>query len=155
MLEVPATRKEERAMLRKQLDSHMQDRALEWFSGAAMLLWGLILALPGETMAGPSYAAFHRFGTTEEFWAYAMGATGIARLVALFINGRWPRTPLIRMVGALFGLLCWSQITYLLLAGTYLATGVASTGPAVYGLLALADLFSIFRAAFDARYVSS
>lgn len=29
---------------------------------------------------------------------------------------------------------------------------VPTTGVAVYGLLALADLLSIFRAAFDARY---
>jgi hypothetical protein len=30
--------------------------------------------------------------------------------------------------------------------------GVASTGTVVYGLLALAEVFSIFRACFDARY---
>ena len=66
--------------------------------------------------------------------------------------GRWPRTPYIHMVGSLFGTMSWAQVAWLLFAGGYFATGIPTTGVAVYGLLALADLLSIFRAAFDARY---
>lgn len=138
--------------LRHQLSTHMQDRALEWFSALVMLSWGMVLAMPGDTMAGPAYAAFHRFGTTEDFWAWAFGMMGGIRLVALYINGRWPRTPVIRMVCATFGAMSWAQVSWMLTEGTYLKSGIATTGTAVYGILALADLFSIFRAAFDARY---
>lgn len=61
-------------------------------------------------------------------------------------------TPYIRIVGSLFGAMSWAQVAWLLFAGGYLNTGIPTTGVAVHGLLALADLLSIFRAAFDARF---
>jgi hypothetical protein len=130
---------------------HMQDRALEWFSAFVMLSWGLVLALPGDSLAGQNFYAFRRYGMTEDLWAWIFGAVGSARIIALYINGRWPRTPHIRMLGALFGAVSWGQVAWLITEST-LATGVASTGIPVYAMLALADLFSIFRSAFDARY---
>lgn len=128
------------------------DRGLEWFSAFVMLSWGVTLALPGDTLAGPSYAAFDRFGMTENAWAWAFGAVGLARIVALYINGNWPRSPHIRMIGSAFGAVSWAQVSYLLTLSTYATTGVAAPGTGVYALLALADLFGIARAAFDARY---
>jgi hypothetical protein len=89
---------------------------------------------------------------TEEFWACMFGVIGGARLVALYINGRWPKTPRIRKIGAFFGLVSWAQVAWLITEGTAVKTGVLSTGTGMYALLALADLVSIFRAAFDARY---
>ena len=130
----------------------MRDRALEWFSALVMLSWSATLALPGDTLAGESFAAFRRLGMTEIAWAWAFGVAGSARVAALYINGRWPTTPLIRMAGALFGALSWAQIAWLIAAGALIKAGAASTGIGVYALLALADLFSIFRAAYDARY---
>lgn len=131
------------------------DRGLEWFSAFVMLSWGVTLALPGDTLSGPSYAAFGRFGMTEEAWAGVFSAVGLARLVALYINGHWPKSPHIRMLGSLFGAISWGQVAYLLTLSTYFTTGIAATGTAVYSLLALADLFGIARAAFDARYYST
>jgi hypothetical protein len=139
--------------LKTRLRAHVNDRALEWFSASIMLAWSLVLALPGQTLAGPSFAAFNRFDwMTEALWAWVFGVVGAARIVALYINGRWPKTPHIRMAGSLFGALSWAQVAWLITEGTYNATGVASTGTAVYTLLALADIFSIYRARFDARY---
>jgi hypothetical protein len=128
------------------------DRGLEWFSALVMLAWGITLALPGDTLAGPQYAAFGRFGMTEESWAWVFGVVGSARIAALYINGAWPRSPHVRMIGSTFGAISWAQVAYLLTLSTYFATGIAATGTAVYSLLALADLFGIARAAFDARY---
>lgn len=130
----------------------LNDRGLEWFSALVMLSWGITLALPGDTLAGPQYAAFARYGITEPIWAGAFCGVGLARLVALYINGNWPRSPHIRMIGSLFGAMSWAQVAYLLTMGTYVETGVPATGTGVYGLLAMADLFGIARAAFDARY---
>ncbi|MDF2118181.1 hypothetical protein PY365_21635 [Roseiarcaceae bacterium H3SJ34-1] len=76
-------------------------------------------------------------------------------MMALYVSGKWPRTPIIRMVGTLFGAVSWAQVAWLITEGTVLKSGVASTGMPVYALLAVANLFSIFRAAFDARYHSS
>jgi hypothetical protein len=128
------------------------DRGLEWFSAVIMLGWGLTLVLPGDTLSGPQYAAFGRFGITEDMWALAFGAVGLARLVALYINGRWPRSPYVRMVGSLFGAVSWAQVAYLITESTYFATGIAATGTWIYSALAIADLLGIARAAFDARY---
>jgi hypothetical protein len=118
-----------------------------------MLWWALCLAFPGDTLAAPSFTSFHRYDwMTEEFWAGTFGAIGAARLVALYINGRWPKTPIIRIVGAGFGALSWAQVAWLITEGTFNKNGVLSTGTGMYSILALADLLSIFRASFDARY---
>lgn len=117
-----------------------------------MVTWGVTLALPGNTLDDLAFAAFRGIGTTEVVWAAAFGLVGGGRLAALYVNGRNPRTPHARMAGALFGALSWGQVAWLLTAGTWGVTGIAHTGTGLYGLLALADLFSIFRAAHDARY---
>jgi hypothetical protein len=138
--------------LENRFRASIQDRGLEWYSALVMVGWGFVLALPGDTLAGPSFVAFQRYGLTESFWAWLFGATGAARLAALYINGRWPTTPYIRMFGSLFGAISWAQVAWLVAEGTFFSNGVASTGTVVYGLLALAEVFSLFRACFDARY---
>lgn len=131
----------------------IQDRGLEWFSAAAMVGWGATLALPGNTLDGAAFGAFHRYPwLSESFWAAAFGIVGGARLAALYINGRSPRTPYARMGGSLFGAVSWAQISWLFTESTYGTNGVLGTGTVMYGLLAIADLVSILRAAYDARY---
>jgi hypothetical protein len=137
---------------REHLRDHLADRGLEWFSAFVMVAWGVTLALPGDTLAAPSFGPFHRFGLTETFWAWMFGTVGTARIVALYINGTWPTTPYIRMAGALFGALSWSQVAFLVTEGWVEIFHSAPTGTGVYGLLALADLVSIHRAAYDVRY---
>jgi hypothetical protein len=127
------------------------DRGLEWFSAFVMTGWGLVLLAPGSTLSGPQYKSFDRFGMTEDAWAGVFLAIGLARLVALYINGNWPRSPHIRMLGSLFGAISWMQVGYLL-ASTYPETGILNTGVAVYLPLAIADFIGIARASFDARY---
>lgn len=132
----------------------LEERAIEWFSALVMLAWGITLAAPGETLAGPAFEAFHRFGVTEMFWAYAFTLGGVVRLAALYINGRRPRSPHVRMGCSLFSAITWGQVAFLLLEPA-MRTGVMATGPAVYGLIAVFDVISIYRAAYDARYHSS
>lgn len=117
-----------------------------------MLSWGLTLSLPGELLSQPGFIAFHRFGLTETFLATAFASIGASRLVALFINGRWPSTPHIRMAGAIFGALSWGQVAWLLYESAAMNNTQIPTGPAVYALLAAFEVFAINRAAFDARY---
>lgn len=154
-----ATTSEEPMPNRQQTNEHrmrtgIQDRALEWFSSLVMFCWGIVLALPADTLSAPQYAAFRRFGATEEFWAISLMAIGAMRLTALYINGRWPKTPMLRMVGSLFGAVTWAQVFVLIAEGSIQA-GAANTGLGVYGPLALAEVLSIYRAAFDARYYRS
>jgi hypothetical protein len=139
--------------LDERLHRALQDRGMEWFSAAVMVAWAVTLALPGNTLDGSNFAAFHRYPwMTEIFWAVMFGVIGGARLLALYINGHSPRSPYARMIGSLFGALSWGQVSLLITEGTYGTTGVASTGTGVYALLAVADLISVYRAAHDARY---
>lgn len=130
----------------------INDRFAEWFSSAAMIAWGLALAMPGDTLTGAAFAAFQRFGMTEGAWAAAFLGVGLARMVVLYVNGKWPKGPYIRMAGSLFGAVSWAQVAVLFLLATYMVNGVMPTGPGIYALLAASDLLSIFRAAFDVRY---
>ena len=129
-------------------------RDTEWLSSLIMCVWALVLAVPGDSLAGPSFSAFHRLGLTETFWSCAFGATGGLRLAALYINGRSPRTPYARMLGAFFGFLSWGQVGFLVYEGTMQTLGVVSPGVAVYGVLAAMELRSLYRASYDARYVT-
>jgi hypothetical protein len=130
----------------------LADRTNEWFSSLVMIAWGATLALPGDLLSQPGFVAFRRFGMTEASWAALFAFVGAARLVALYINGRWPRSPHIRMVGALFGAVSWVQVSVLLYEAAGINNTPVTTGCAVYALLAAFELFSINRAAFDARY---
>ena len=126
----------------------------EWLSSLLMCAWALVLAYPGDSLSGPSFSAFHRYGMTETFWACAFGAMGGMRLAALYINGRSPRTPYARMLCAFFGFLAWGQVAFLVLQGTMQTLGVVSPGVAIYGILAVVELRSLYRASYDARYVA-
>jgi hypothetical protein len=76
------------------------DRLVEWLSSIVLIGWALVLMQPGDTLRGTSFAEFLRYGVSEEAIAGSFALVGGLRVAALFINGRWPRTPLIRMAGA-------------------------------------------------------
>ncbi len=130
----------------------LKERGEEWLTASVMISWGLTFSLPGDLLGEPAFVAFHRFGTTDAFWAFTFTSVGIARIVSLYINGRWPRGPYIRIIGAVIGALSWAQIAWLFLEASRLNGTPMGTGPAVYGLLAAFEVLSIHKAAFDARY---
>lgn len=134
--------------MRVRLVRHMQDRSTEWLSSIVMLGWGIILAQPGDAMAGPQFGAFHRFGLTQANWSFIFGFAGVLRMIALWINGRWPRTPYIRMFFATFGAISWVHVAALLAS----ADGPLTTGPVVYSVLALYEFIAVCRASIDGRY---
>lgn len=119
-----------------------------------MLAWGWVLSQPGDTLAAPNFQEFIVQGLTEDKLAWLFAAIGAARLVVLTINGRWPRTPLARVLGSAVGAILWSQVAALF-GVSWWWYGFAGTGFAIYSLLAFADLFSIYWAAFDVRYLRS
>lgn len=129
----------------------VQGRALEYFCAFVMLAWAAVLALPGDTLAAGSLKPLLALGIQEAWVAMVYGAMGAARLVTLAINGRWPNGPWLRVAGAGLGFLMWSQVVMVIVSNS-LQTGVATTGIAVYLPMALAELYSIFRASSDGRY---
>lgn len=130
---------------------HEQGRAAEWVTSLVMLDFGLTLLLPGETMSiSSSYAAFRSLGLDDAALGAPVVAVALMRIAALYINGNWRRTPLLRGVGAVIGAVFFAS----LLASFSFPklTGIAdawNTGT-TYAVLALFDLFSSYRAGADA-----
>lgn len=134
---------------------HLLDRRSEWASALIMLGWAAVLAAPGDSLAGPGYEAFHRFGLTETFWTWAFATVGTMRIIALIINGALQLiTPTVRMIGAVLGAVAWIEIAWLVTEGTFLRTSIVSPGMATYTILALLELSNIYCAARDV-YVDS
>ena len=70
-----------------------------------------------------------------------LGLIGILRILALIINGSWKRTPIVRAIGAITGAIFFT----LLFLGGYL--------PAI--VFAIADVYSGYKAGYDARNVTA
>ena len=120
-------------------------RLSEWFAAVVVTLWGIILLLPADTFAGPSWVVFRAFAS-ENTWGVILISLGLARLAGLIINGARKRvTPWIRVISAGAGFLIWSGISL-----GFGLSGVISTGLAVYPAIAVLELFNIHRAAHDA-----
>lgn len=77
-------------------------------------------------------------------WGGTCFAVGLGRGIALFVNGAWTRTPLIRLIASFMSMFIMTQIVI----GMW-NSGVPNTGLVVYPWLVIADLLSAYRAAVD------
>lgn len=125
-----------------------QTRSVEWLLAAMMVAWGVGLLLPGDTMALTQYRLLRDMAPEFVWAAWSIGIGGL-RFVALYVNGSWRRTPLIRAGCAVFGIIWW-----LLLAVLFIP---ASVGPMPAGLMwfpvfIIFEGYSAFRGARDAYH---
>lgn len=130
-------------------------RLAEWLTAAIMIVFAVTLAMPGDMIAeSPIFAFFDRFGIEEGMLAVSMGAVGAARMMALYINGSWRRTPWIRMAGSTLGA---AMFAFLSVSFTWpFFSGLRETFPLLPGMFAVFSLFDIiaaYRAGYDARRV--
>ena len=120
-------------------------RELEW--AAAIVLLGVALSLlaPGATFSRPTFAAFQAIAP-EGTWG--MGLLGIAtvRMLGLWINGNWHRSPIIRCGTAFAGAGAWFGLAWLLAHDGYPGW---NTGVGAYAALGLLDAFAFARSSFD------
>lgn len=135
----------------RDIADHFPARAPEWIMTAALIWWGVILALPNETFSqSQAWARMARLGT-EQHWAAAAIVIGTLRLIALIINGTLWRTwygqwsPHVRSIGSLLSSAMWAMIAVGLTDAPYITTGLAA-----YPALALIDLRNASRAKSDA-----
>jgi len=122
----------------------------EWLAALAMLAIGAVLALPGDTMMFSEWWALRDFGLREVTIGYGLGAIGGARMVALYVNGAWHRTPLLRGIGAVIGMMVFSGLA--LASAWAWCAGLVSAPDmnfAFYLIFALADLRGVYRAGMD------
>ena len=128
-------------------------RATEWLTSIQLLVFGLILTLPGNTLASsPAYFGLVNIGFTELSLAAPLLITGTMRLCALYINGNWRRTPWLRAGGAVVGMSLFSILSVSALWAYFLGGSSAlSTGAGAYGVLAAFDALAAYRSGADAR----
>jgi hypothetical protein len=94
----------------------------------------------------PTYQPFFQpllAWASQPIWGMFAFTMGFTRLGALFINGFWKRTPLIRLATAFLSVCVWFFIT----AGLFRANAIL--GVIVYGWHMVADIYSSFRSASD------
>lgn len=134
---------------------HFPARRSEWALAGMLASTGLILLLPDATFRPdvPLFRTLSRLGT-EDQWGWACFIFGVARLIALIINGTFADTvysrysPHVRGVFAFFSCFYWGVITIGLLSAyrPLFALGC-------YPFLLLLDFSNIWQAFHDAGEV--
>ena len=128
----------------------LQGRALEWFTSLGLMLFAFTLWLPGDTLSSPTFKGFSEFGVTEMTLVLPLAIIAAMRMAALLINGMWRRSPILRMIGAIVGLMCFACLA--MMVGWPYFTGqtqALSTGFFTYLLWALADFIAAYRSGAD------
>jgi hypothetical protein len=133
------------------VQTHFKARAGEWFCAAMLTDWGFRVARQDQMFTGPETGPmlqlFH-----EETWGYLALLIGVARLLALAINGTlhdrlWYSrySPHIRSGMAFLSIFVWSII-----ALGYWKSGVNTTALSFAPYLAAFDIYNAVRASQDA-----
>ena len=121
-------------------------RRTEWVAAVQMLLWGMVLLLPNEVFASPSFALFSSFAD-ETTWGVVAFVLGVLRLTGLIVNGaRRKVTPWVRLLTALAGCGFFTAVTL-----CFAASGNMSTWLAAWPVAAVVEVFNIYDTARDAR----
>lgn len=85
-------------------------RALEWHCAFSLLVYGWAVLDPSSTFFDmPIYVVMKNIAP-EFTWGITAMTVAALRLVALYINGWWRRTPIIRFVGASVGGMFWVAV---------------------------------------------
>ena len=140
-------------MIIRSLRQHWPARKLEWLMAGFLSGWGLYVLMhprlftdpaTAELLSGLSAISAPFTPYPALAWGGAAFLTGLCRIMALFVNGAYTRTPLIRLIAAFMSMFIVTQIV----AGLW-QSGVPNTGLVVYPWLIVADLLSAYRAAVD------
>lgn len=122
-------------------------RVAEWYLGAVLFSWGIVLLMPEETFdRAASYEVLGRIAP-EHWWGYGCMMTGGLRLIALGINGYWvPPTYHLRSLFSFMSLIFWIYISFGMLTAGYFSTGLAS-----YPMKVFLEMFCLYRTVRDYR----
>ena len=141
-------------MLIVSLKQHFPARWPEWYMSGMSFAWGSYLILHPEVFTQNAtqtilsgMAAMAGDFPPAAFWGLCTVVMGLIRAAALFVNGAYTRTPLIRLIMSFASAFIWTQICIGLIK-----TGVPNTGLVVYGGMVVMDIVSAYRATNDTVY---
>lgn len=138
-------------MLIIQLKRHFPARWPEWFMSGLLFMWGVYVALHPDLFDHPQTATVLAGMKSmvsgfppSAAWGVSAVVLGLVRAGALFVNGAYTRTPLIRLTMSFLSAFIWTQVFIGLLK-----TGIPNPGLVTYAGLVVMDLVSAYRAATD------
>lgn len=137
-------------MLVRNLSKHFPARIPEWWNAGAMFAWGSYILLHPGIFQDDVYAGFVALvggdiSTAERTWGLIAVTVGLVRGAALFVNGAYSRTPLIRLATSAISAFVWAQVVISL--GML---GRPNTGVVMHSAAVGLDLISAYRASCDA-----
>lgn len=138
-------------MLVVSLKQHFPARFPEWWMSVILVLWGAYVALhPAmftQTQSRDIFAGMTAMAgefPPAALWGLSAVVIGMVRACALFINGAYTRTPVIRVLMSFTSAFIWTQVTIGLFKG-----GVEIPDIVLYAGLVMMDIVSVYRAATD------
>lgn len=141
----------DQSMLIVELKKHFPARWPEWYMSALSFAWGAYVALHPEIFTQPQsrevLAGLVQMAGSfppASVWGLSAVTLGLIRAAALFINGSYTRTPMVRLLMSFLSAFVWTQVVIGLLK-----TGVPNMGLVVYSGLVVMDIVSAYRAATD------
>lgn len=126
-------------------------RATEWLTSFILLGFAFTLSMPGDTLAGASFRAFVEIGADDATIAFPLAVLAASRMCALFINGNWKRSPILRLGGAIAGSSVFAMLAMAFYWPTLAYGAPISTGVGSYFILAAFDALSAYRSGADVR----
>lgn len=128
------------------LHEHFRIRVTDWLLSAILFSWGFCLLWTDPLVWElPTFSGLADIAP-QQTWAVLTMAVGFTRLIALFVNGAYRRSPHWRGGLAFLSCFVWVQLTLGLSTAE-----LAGPGLGIFPWLALADAFNTMRAAADAR----
>ena len=126
-----------------------RERASEWFCAANLTQFGLSLLHPSQTFDSYAFAAFRNLG--EQTTGVFFFLVGFTWFLGLIVNGaRQSATSTIRLVCGALGTVSYGLLGLGLL-GSYVLTGIWSTGIGNYMLVSILGLYSLYWIAVDKK----
>lgn len=138
-------------MLIVQLKHHFPARWPEWFMSGVSFAWGAYVVFHPEVFTQPATQAalsgMARMAgdfSPSALWGLSAVVMGLVRATALFINGAYTRTPIIRLCMSFASAFVWTQVFVGLVK-----SGIPNPHLVVYAGLVVLDIVSAYRAATD------
>jgi len=124
----------------RRLKTRFRMRALEWEHAVIAVILGSILLAHPQLFDGAAFRGAVFQGPGPQVWGAAILAIGVARLLALAVNGYMARpTALIRAIAAAFGVALFGVISLgVLLSGTTITALASFLAITVFGAFSIA-----------------
>lgn len=141
-------------MLIVSLKQHFPARWPEWFMSGMSFAWGAYMVLHPQVFEQEAtrvvlsgMAAMAGKFPPAALWGLTAIILGFIRGSALFVNGAYTRTPMIRLVMSFLSAFVWTQV----FIGLW-KSGVPNISLVVYGGMVVLDIVSAHRAAWDTTF---